>query len=174
MHLPWYHRMDESGETPMSRACKCGHSELARVMLREDEEFPDGVLDDEASELHLAAYWGLSNAVRKLLAEGADPRRSNIDGDTPLHEAVRNGHKGAVLTLLDLGADVNDENRQGMTCLHWAALNGRADIAEELIERGIDVNRRERASGGLTPRAIAMLMGYDELAELIGSHGGTF
>jgi ankyrin repeat protein len=69
---------------------------------------------------------------------------------------------------------VDERNRYGMTSLHWTALNGRADVAKTLLEWGADANARDEYTGGLTPYAIAKLMGYEEVAQTISYHGGTY
>jgi ankyrin repeat protein len=175
MNRPWYYEMDDAGETPMSRARKCGHRKLAELLLRHDQELMQTNDDDgQRSELQRVAFWGLADSVHDLLEEGVNPQAGDEKGDTPLHEAARNGHKEIVEELLQHGADVNEPNHHGMTTLHWVAMNGREDLAELLLDQGAEVNPRDEYAGGMTPRAVAMLMGYDQLAELIGSHGGGF
>lgn len=169
----WYYEMDADGETPMSRALKSGHLALTELMLRQrDDDAP--VASPDGSLLQRAAYWGLDNAMRKLLAGGADPSERDRQGETPLHKAVRRGHRQAVETLIGNGANVNAVSDHGLTSLHWVALTGRSNLARILIERGADVNVREDFAGGLTPLAMAKLMGYEEVADVIGQNGGTW
>ncbi len=169
----WLHKMDQDGETPMIRAKKSGYQVLIDLLLRHEPEYSEDELQ-AATELQQAAYWGLSDAVKKLLDEGAVPHERDAYGDTPLLKAARNGHRETVQTLLERGADVNQTDQDGMTCLHWLAMNGREDLAELLITKGAEVNARDRVAGGLTPMGLALLMGYDELVERIRSHGGDF
>jgi ankyrin repeat protein len=42
-----------------------------------------------------------------------------------------------------------------------------------LIDHGADINQRERYTGKLTPMAMALLMGYDDVVELMASRGGV-
>jgi ankyrin repeat protein len=164
--------MDDSGETPLTRAEKSGYRMLAEVLLRLERE-SEAPAEEAPRSLHAAAYWGLSEAAARLLEAGADPSEADYSGDTPLLEAVRNGHEETVEILLENGADVDASNEIGLTALHWTAFNGRADIAQTLLAQGANVNARAEKVGGLTPRGVAVLMGYDEIVHLVGSHGGT-
>lgn len=165
--------MDEAGETPMSRAQKSGVRALAEVLLRQGEREPPSFGGPDGPELGQAAYWGLSKAVELLLEEGVNPAGGGSKGICPLHEAARNGHLDTVRALVEHGTDVNEADADGLTTLHWVALNGRQELAEYLIEHGGDVNARGESTGGLTPRAIALLMGYDDMVSLLGAHGGV-
>jgi ankyrin repeat protein len=173
MGTHWYYSMDADGETPVSRAAKSGHLALMELMTRQREEDAPEVSAGD-SLLQRAAYWGLDNAVRKLLDGGANPAERDRRGETALHKAARRGHLDAVEMLLGSGVDVNEANQYGMTALHWVALNGRCDVAECLLAAGADPNTRDGYTGGLTPLAVAKLMGYEELAALLGEHGGTW
>ncbi len=53
----------------------------------------------------LAAYHGHAEAVRALLARGADADRANDRGQTPLAGAVFKGEDDVIRALLDGGAD---------------------------------------------------------------------
>jgi ankyrin repeat protein len=169
----WFYTMDESGETPMSRAQKSGVRALAEVLLRQDEREPPAFGGPDGPELSQAAYWGLSKAAEMLLDEGVTPADGDSGGEFPLHDAARNGHIDTVKTLVEHGSDVNAADGDGLTSMHWVAMNGRRELAEFLIDHGGDVNARGESTGGLTPRAIALLMGYDEMVSLLGEHGGV-
>ena len=171
--VQWFYTMDHEGETPMSRALKSGHRGLQEVMIRQElEDAPDRAAGDTL--LQRAAYWGMENAVRKLLATGANPSERDLTGETPLHKAARRGHANSVRALIENGADVNEMDSFGMSCLHWIALNGRTDLAEVLLSAGADVNYRDYAYTTMTPLAVAKMMGYEEVVELIGAYGGTY
>ena len=166
MNTDWLFRMDEMGETPLSRVSKSGRMELANVMLTQD-------IDDHIRyaghlpAMHRAAYWDYGDAIEDLLEEGDDPMAENANGETPLHLALRLGNRRAVEALVESGMDVNVRNAEGMTALHWAALNGRTDLASLLLEHGADPHAREWVSGGVTPLDMARAMGYRALAETL-------
>jgi uncharacterized protein len=113
----------------------------------------------------------MSEIVQNLLSDQANPSERDTAGETPLHKAARGGHLLTVEALVRSGADVDVPDEEGLTALLWASMNGRADVAEVLIERGADVNGRVGAVGDMTPLGVAELMGYAEVATLLGSHG---
>ena len=170
---PWFWRMDAHGETPLSRARRCGYQALAELLLSQEREYARH-RRGESTELHRAAYWGLSGAVGELLAKGVNPSERDVTGNTPLMQAVRNGHREVVEALLRHDADVNVRDDEGFSCLHWVALNGRGDIAELLLEADIDVNPPQEDKRWPTPAGMALLMGYQDLVQLFSTHGGTF
>ena len=173
MYVHWYYTMDAEGETPMSRALKSGHRGLQEIMVRQEmADAPDRGAGDTL--LQRAAYWGMENAVRKLLDGGADPGERDEVGETPLHKAARRGHANSVKALIESGADVNEMDGYGMSCLHWVALNGRGDLAELLLSSGAHANTRDYGATCMTPLAVAKMMGYEEIASLIGEFGGTY
>ena len=173
MYVHWFYTMDAEGETPMSRALKSGQRTLQEIMIRQElADAPDRGAGDTL--LQRASYWGMENAVRKLLAGGANPDERDETGETPLHKATRRGHVNSVRALIENGADVNDMDGFGMSSLHWVALNGRSDVAEILLSSGADVNIRDNYVTNMTPLAVAKMMGYEDIASLIGEYGGTY
>ncbi len=173
MRLTWLNAMDMHGETPMSRLMRCGHRSLLKVVVEEEEhDSPARPNDDTA--LQRAALWGIEEVVRGRLERGADPNEPDARGETPLHKAVRQGHFNTARTLVHAGADVNASDHLGLRPLHWVAINGREDLARLLLRNGADANARDRFTGGMTPLALANLMGYEEFADIIAQYGGRF
>jgi ankyrin repeat protein len=107
--------------------------------------------------------------LRKLLELGADPRRTNAQGSTPLLAAAGVGvgaHEEApgtepevletVALLLKLGADVNAVDKNGETAMHGAAYRNHPKVVRLLAEKGARIavwNRPNKT--GLTPVVIA-------------------
>lgn len=164
--------MDEEGETPISRAKKSGHPPLVELLLEEEQTYPTSYSRETA--LHRAASWGLDEVASRRIAKGENANVQDENGQTPLHMAVRNGHSSTVAVLIDHGADPNVQDKNGMTPLHWAAMTGRPDLAELLLHGGSSVNARDERSGGITPLAIARLMSYNELVDVLSEYGGTW
>lgn len=166
MSSKWLYAVDEHYQTPLSRAAMSNHMALAELLLRQDA-------DDQASSLegstllHKAAALGLDEAVSRLIDDWPDLNQLDRYGETPLHKSARHGHLKATQLLIEHGAHVNAVNVLGMTPLHWVALNGRVDIAERLLDAGADPNLPDQCLDGLTPLALARIMGYDDLARLL-------
>lgn len=101
--------------------------------------------DERQAALSMAAQHGHGEAVRLLLASGADPDRYNPDGfhahTTPLHQAVWAGHQDVVAILLNAGArlDIRD-TIYGSTPLEWAVYGKRTTLAEYLRGRDPAIN----------------------------------
>ena len=163
----WMHAMDESGLTPLDRAFRSNHLEVAELMLRMDKENREGATDCW-TPLHRAAMLGLSAAVRSLVQYGSDPATRDEQGETPLHKAAREGHVETVAILADV-TDVNLVNNLGMAPLHWAALAGRTDVARVLLDHGADPAMHNEVLDGLSPALLADVMGYEELASYLVS-----
>ncbi len=173
MDHPWMYTMDQHGETPTTRARKSGYTVLAEMLLSQDRASMERNAHEPRPAGEKDAYWGMSHSVYKML----DPQESNAapgaENENPLHKAARDGDIEAAITLLSDGANVDEKNSQGLTPLHMIALNGRTDMAELLIEHGAEINQRESYTGKLTPMAMALLMGYDDLVEVMSECGGV-
>ncbi len=82
------------------------------------------------------SYQGRPEAVMTLLANGADPRRTDADGNTPLHCAARCADAGIAALLLDAAADIDATNAEGLTALGVACGAANWPLAAFLLERG--------------------------------------
>ena len=80
---------------------------------------------DGFTPLHLAAFFGGAEAVRAILARGADPDADadNTFGVRPIHSAAAVGDHASVRALLEAGADPNVEQQGGHTPLDAALHN---------------------------------------------------
>ena len=102
------------------------------------------------------SWHGRPEAVMTLLANGADPRAADADGNTPLHHAARSSDPGVAALLRDAAAELEARNREGVTPLGVACAAGNWRLARFLLERGA----RADADGG-TP-ALLPAAGGDE------------
>lgn len=83
--------------------------------------------------------WQSMEAVRELLAKGADPDQTFFSGETALHLAVEQGNSRLVELLLAYGADVNvQERRDGFTPLMYAAIKDDQKMMRFLVSHGAD------------------------------------
>ncbi|NDK40204.1 hypothetical protein DT603_15300 [Pseudoxanthomonas gei] len=90
------------------------------------------------------SWHGRPDAVTTLLANGADPRTADRDGNTPLHHAARSSDPGVAALLRDAAAEIDALNLEGVTPLGVACVAGNWRLAKFLLERGA---RPEPAGG---------------------------
>lgn len=90
------------------------------------------------------SWHGRPEAVTTLLANGADPRVADNEGNTPLHHAARSSDPGVVALLRDAAAEIDVLNQEGITPLGVACMAGNWRLAKFLLERGA----RPEPSGG--------------------------
>ncbi|KAL9017977.1 MAG: hypothetical protein Q9185_004722 [Variospora sp. 1 TL-2023] len=89
-----------------------------------------------ANALHIAAWFGLTDAIDNLVEEGLD-----INAKDPYHEqtlliyASRRGHIDTVEKLIELGAFVNNRSARGRTSLVEAVSEGHLPVVQVLLKR---------------------------------------
>lgn len=82
------------------------------------------------------SWHGRPEAVMTLLANGADPRHADAEGNTALHHAARSTDPAVAALLLDAGALLEALNADGFSALGVACASGNWRLAKFLIERG--------------------------------------
>ncbi len=82
------------------------------------------------------SWHGRPEAVMTLLANGADPRATDAEGNTPLHHAARSSDPGVAALLRDAGAEMDALNGEGVSPLGTACIAGNWRLAKFLLERG--------------------------------------
>lgn len=160
-------------------AARAGDSETVKRLIVEgasvDQRTPfTGSIDDDYTPLGIAAREGHTEIVRLLLGAGADPRRVvGLMKATPVHEAAYFGHAHVIEEL----TRVRDESAaprpeldaqgsyNGLTALHDAVWHGHLDAVRVLVEAGARLDLKTHA--GLTPRDLALLYGYDDIARFL-------
>ena len=142
--LALYHRRPEARDALLAAGAPVGPLEAAALgdvakLAGADLSVRGG---DGFTPLHLAAFFGGAEAVRAILATGADP---DADADNtfkrapdPLGGRGRRPRVGAA--LLEAGADPNVEQQGGHTPLDAALHNEDAEM-EELLRRHGAVSR---------------------------------
>jgi uncharacterized protein len=182
---------ESAGPSPILSAVYAGHEEIARRLrerkgsldifeaaamgdlheldrvLRESEKAHDAFAPDGFTPLGLAAYFGHSEAVARLLAAGADPNvaSQNDVSAAPLHSALARGHKEIARQLVQAGADVDAPGPEGSVPLHYVADRGDVETAKFLLDR--NAKRDVARSDGKLPAEVAEEKGFLELGELL-------
>jgi ankyrin repeat protein len=121
-------------------AATFGDLDRIAVLLAADPDLAGRRSGDGFTVLHLAAFFGQDDAVRLLLARGADPDAGGTGWmtGTPLNAAASARHATVVALLLEAGADPDAVQRGGWTPLHSAAHNGDVRTVELLLSHGAD------------------------------------
>jgi ankyrin repeat protein len=179
----------------MKQAIRDGH-EVVR-----DGEFLDNVLrqrDAGLLDLYLdfdptvpervdfgsvIAHASSAALVRKLLARGLDPNRTDWLGKTFLHACAENGARYVATVILDAGADINarEIEFQGTPLAAAVRACGEGDakqadrmrrMVEFLLKRGAATNLPGDEPWA-TPLAWAVRHGHGEIEDLLKQHGAT-
>lgn len=103
------------------------------------------------------SWHGRPEAVMTLLANGADPRTADGEGNTPLHHAARSTDAAVAALLLDAGAQIDALNNEGYSPLGLACEAANWRLARFLIEHGA---KPEPADG--QPALLAAASGEDD------------
>ena len=124
-------------------------------LLREDITRATAWSADGWQPLHLAAFFGRTQAARQLLDDDApvDAPSHNGLGATALHSAAAGAHAELVWLLIASGADVNARQAGGWVPLHAAAANGDEPSLTALLSAG--AIRDARNDTGRTPLDVA-------------------
>ena len=119
-----------------------------------------------------AAMRNDAEAVRALLADGADVNVPRGDGMTGLHWAALNGNAQIARLLINAGANLDAATRLGAhTPLHVAAREGHGEIVAVLAEAGADVAAVTET--GATPLHFAAAAGDVRAVTTLLDHGAA-
>lgn len=152
-------------------AAALGEVERLRAFIQRDPGEIKRLSGDGWTPLHLAAFFGHKDAVRMLIANGADVHAwsTNDLHNQPLHAAAAGDRTEAAQYLIDHQADVSTRQHGGWTPLHAAAANGNRLLAQALLAAGSDPAATNDA--GETPLTLAEGKGHAEVAELLRRYG---
>jgi ankyrin repeat protein len=140
------------------------------ALIAEDSARVSAYAQDGFYPLGLAAFFGHLDAVRALIAAGADVHASarNAFKVQPVHAAAASRNLDILRAVLEAGGDPNVPQQQGFVPLHEAASSGNREMAELLIKHG--ANPRLANDAGKTSIDFATEKGHTELASwLAGS-----
>jgi ankyrin repeat protein len=108
-----------------------------------EAEVPDGVKSAH-SPLGLATMSGDLEAVKLLLAHGADPAAGY-----PLGEAITFNHPQIAEALIKAGSSADAVESTGVNLLHWATITNRPALIPVLVKAGVPLNDVDE--NGYTP-----------------------
>jgi outer membrane protein assembly factor BamB len=117
--------------------------------------------DEAGDELLAAARKGDAEAVKRLLAKGADVNAKNAYGATALSFAADAGHVAVIKVLLQHKADVNlKDTFYKAAPLDWAVMRSHAEVVGALVQAGAagaDDALKSAAAAGRTAVVQAIL-----------------
>jgi len=133
-------------------AAATGQLERLRTLLDDDATLANAEASDGARPLHLACFFGQTEAARVLLDNNADVdvAVAAFGGVFPIHSAAASQSIEIIKLLLEAGADPNTKQQGGWTALHAAAKHGNTAMTQLLLDNGADPNMRN--DDGATPR----------------------
>jgi len=158
------------------------HGAKPNVRLNQQKrtaESPNGIVFQGATPLAFAADVNNLEALKALVAAGADPLIPTESGTSPLMlgagagcDVVRSRSPAeravsieTVKFLVEHGADVNAAGQFGWTALHSATYQGLNDVVEYLVSKGAKLETRD--GFGQTPLSISNTI----ITEAVSSHG---
>ena len=102
-------------------------------------------------------------AVKKALAQGADPNATDNQGMPLIVLAAREkSDKVAKALMADAKTDIEKLDPAGENAMMLAALNGDTDLVKALIDKGAEVNKK-----GWAPLHYAAANGHDDIVKLL-------
>ncbi|XP_045205036.2 uncharacterized protein LOC123557574 isoform X2 [Mercenaria mercenaria] len=142
---------DHRGKYPIHTAAICGHTEILRLLLKEDKTlavrpFNTVLRGNKIKNLTLYHYavWKEDEILLKVLKEfEIDPNIQDICGRTPLYLATYYNKPTFVELLVDI-ADVNIPERNGYTPLHAASSNLNPKIVRLLCCSNVNIRMIDR------------------------------
>ncbi|ATY34875.1 ankyrin repeat domain-containing protein [Sphingomonas psychrotolerans] len=133
-----------------------------------------GTVEDDYTALGIAVRTRQVEIVHLLLDAGADPHGEiGLMRGTAIHEAAFLGYAHVLRVLLQ-GLDRGGVGSRGLdaqgpynglTALHDAVWHGHVEAAQILVEHGASLGLRTHS--GQTPRELASLYGYEDLARIL-------
>jgi len=124
----------------------------------------------DQEQLAAAAAQGDLQAVRYLIALGADPNAGSGNGFSPFVAAAMLNYEDAARLLMDAGADVSKPDQSGLTPL-MQVMSACPSVAfvQTMIDRGADVNAK--AASGVTALSLATAINCDPVVAMLKKAG---
>jgi ankyrin repeat protein/predicted methyltransferase len=165
---------DESGQTPLHRACLSKQVAVANFLI--DKGANVSARDNEGmTPLHVASRGQGPNLdfdlMQRLITKGADVNARLDRGFTSLHWVAISGDLKVARLLIDHGADPSAYDKGGYGTVLQIAINfGRSEeMAKLLVESGAKLN--QKSSFGNSELHLAAMKGYADLTRLLIKHG---
>lgn len=123
------------GAGSLEDALKAPDVASLETLLSSDPELATRANASGNTALHYAAALNRADAIKRLIAAGADPNARRVDGSTPLHVAAAMNASDAMVELLTDGAKPMSAANDGATPLVMAARKHAAGAGAVLLTR---------------------------------------
>ncbi|KAK1758303.1 ankyrin repeat-containing domain protein [Echria macrotheca] len=170
---PYYiETINSQGETPLMTASRCGHIEVARLLLDHGADVNAQRGFDHFTPLHFAIQRGGGDQAlaELLISRGARLNAGDDEGFRPLTYAIWKRDGSLVRMLLARGAGIDEQDRSGFSVLCRAVQDGSEDMVRLLLELGARVDVRNRL--GKTALDIAEEEKHEGIVKMIRDHMG--
>jgi ankyrin repeat protein len=147
-----------------------GDIDVVRRFLDNGSVSVDDVTESGETALHSSALQGRVEMFEFLRSRGADVRRRQRDGSTPLLASSFSGTAEITLRLLELGVPVVASDN-GVTPLHGAALTGDEMLVRALLKAGADATHGDY--NGITALHAAAYRGHADIVHTLRTVGGA-
>lgn len=145
--------------TPLHRAGLNGHAEVVHLLLRHGAN-PNARSTARRSTGMTPLHWaaggaraGNFQAVKAMLAAGADVTLADQAGMTALHWAALSHRDDTLEALIAAGAPLDAQEDQGQTSLHMAVSQDRAETVALLVAAGASTSIKDANSN--SPKHLA-------------------
>ena len=157
------------GQLDMFEASALGRVDRIKQLLRDEPALASAYSPDGFPAVGLAAFFGQLEAVRTLIAAGANihAAATNSFKVQAIHAAVASRNLEIVRAVLEAGADPNAAQQQGFRPIHEAGNHGNRDLAELLMRYGADPSLKN--DDGQTAISIAREKGHAEFADWLAN-----
>jgi uncharacterized protein len=156
---------DASGSIDLFEAAALGRVDRIKQLLRNDPSRASAYAPDGFPAVGLAAFFGHLDAVKALIAAGADIHAAAKNGlkVQAIHAAVASKNLDIVRTVLEAGADPNAAQQQGFRPMHESGSSGSRELAELLMKYGGDPTLKN--DEGKSTITLAREKGHAEFAD---------
>ena len=154
-----------TGSIDIFEAAALGRVDRIKQLLREDPSLASAYAPDGFPAVGLAAFFGHLDAVKALIAAGADIHAAAKNGlkVQAIHAAVASKNLDIIRTVLEAGADPNAVQQQGFRPMHESGSSGNRELAELLMKYGGDPTLKN--DEGKSTIAFAREKGHAEFAD---------
>lgn len=106
--------------------------------------------------LHVAAKYGCVNCVKRLMLDGANPSRTNTQGDLPLHLARKKGHDSLALIIEFWDSPTTNRRIEGGPNLNYDPASASKKAAANLVAETKKVEKKKALQAAAEEEGVAM------------------